>query len=141
VLVTEARFGSGALITARLALEYDREVMAVPGSIYSASSQGTNSLLAEGARLVSSTSDIFDELNLPRLNSQAQLLQVKPSSQPEAAIIRLLSKGPSHIDEIVRSTGMATSTVSSTLAMMEIKGWVLQVEPMTYTATTMIKNN
>jgi len=64
VLVIEAGEGSGALITANLALDYNREVMAVAGSIFLPGAIGGNQLIKEGARLVTSTSDIFDALGI-----------------------------------------------------------------------------
>jgi DNA processing protein len=132
VVVTEARKGSGALITAKLALDYNRDVFAVPGSIYSPNSLGTNSLIGEGAKLVTSAGDVLEEINLfPAVSSNSKN-DIKAGNHTEALLLEALAKEPMHIDEMVRSTGLATSEVSSTLTLMEIKGWIVQVGVMCY---------
>jgi len=132
VLVVEAGETSGAMITARLALEQNREVFAIPGSILSPASRGTNYLIQEGAKLVSDYTDILEELNLTAVAHQMELKEVIPSSDTEALLLKQLSAEPTHIDEVCRSSGLSTSTVSSTLAMMELKGLVKQVGAMNY---------
>jgi len=133
ILVTEARKESGALITAKIGVDCNREVFAVPGSIYSLNSQGANQLIGEGAKLVTGVDDILEELNLPALNSQQHLEFVLPENSPEARIARVLTREPHHIDSIVRLTGLATALVSSALTVMELKGIVKQTGVMTYT--------
>jgi DNA processing protein len=130
VLVIEAKEKSGALITASLALEQNREVFAVPGSIFSPNSKGTNRLIQEGAKLVSKASDIFEELNL--VTTQPEILVEVPADPSEASIFERLSREPMHVDEICRLSQLPISTVTSTLAMMELKGLVKQVSPMNY---------
>ena len=132
VLVVEAGETSGAMITARLALEQNREVFAIPGSILSPASRGTNYLIQEGAKLVSDYTDILEELNLTAVTHQIELKEVIPSSDTEALLLKQLSAEPTHIDEVCRSSGLSTSTVSSTLTMMELKGLVKQVGTMNY---------
>lgn len=132
VLVVEADETSGAMITARLALEQDREVFAIPGSILSPASRGTNRLIQEGAKLVRSYTDILEELNLTTVAQQLELKEVIPPSDTEALLLGQLSTEPTHIDEVCVSTGLPMATVSSTLAMMEIKGLVKQVGNMNY---------
>jgi len=132
VLIVEAGETSGAMITARLALEQNREVFAIPGSILSPASRGTNYLIQEGAKLVSDYTDILEELNLTAVAHQIELKEVIPSSDTEALLLKQLSAEPTHIDEVCRSSGLSTSTVSSTLTMMELKGLVKQVGTMNY---------
>ncbi len=132
VLVIEADETSGAMITARLALEQDREVFAVPGSILSPLSRGTNRLIQEGAKLVCNCNDILEELNLTAVAEQLELKEVIAPSETEAVLLKELSAEPVHIDEVCRRSGLPVSTVSSTLAMMEIKGMVKQVSGMSY---------
>jgi len=132
VLVVEADETSGAMITARLALEQNREVFAVPGSILSPASNGTNRLIQEGAKLVRNYTDILEELNLTAVAQQMELKEVIPASDTEALLLKQLSAEPTHIDEVCCSTGLAVSTVSSTLSMMELKGLVKQVGNMNY---------
>jgi len=132
VLVVEANETSGAMITAHLAVEQNREVFAVPGSILSSASRGTNHLIQEGAKLVRSYTDILEELNLTAVAHQIELKEIIPSSDTEALLLKLLSAEPTHIDEVCRSSGLPTSTVSSTLTMMELKGLVKQMGNMNY---------
>jgi DNA processing protein len=132
VLVVEGDVDSGALITARKALDQNREVFAVPGSIYAASYRGANQLIREGnARLVNRAEDILEELNLTTTIQQAELCQVT-ADPTEARLLRLLSSQPIHIDEMQRASGLAVADVSSRLALLEMKGAVRQIGSMSY---------
>lgn len=132
ILVVEAGETSGALITAHLALEQNREVFAIPGSILSPASSGTNHLIQERAKLVHSYSDILEELNLTAVAHQIGLKEIIPASDTESLLLKQLCAEPTHIDEVCRSSGLPVPTVSSTLAMMELKGLVKQVGAMNY---------
>jgi DNA processing protein len=132
VLVVEAGESSGALITAHLALEQNREVFAIPGSILSPTSQGTNQLIQEGAKLVRHYRDILEELNLTAVAQQIEMKELMPATDTESLLLKRLSAEPVHIDEICRTSGLPISTVSSTLTMMELKGLVKQVGSMNY---------
>ena len=132
VLVIEAGKTSGALITANLALEQNREVFAIPGSILSPASRGTNHLIQEGAKLVHDHIDILEELNLTAVAQQIEMKEIIPESETEAQLMKQLSAEPIHIDEVCRSSGLPVSEVSSTLAMMELKGLVKSVGGMKY---------
>ncbi len=132
VLVVEGDVKSGAMITARLALEQNREVFAVPGSIFSPQSRGTNSLIQEGAKLVQRVEDVLEELNLTMVPQQMEMKELIPATDTEAALLRHISKEPVHIDDVCRQSGLPVSTVSSVLAMLELKGLVRQMGPMAY---------
>ena len=132
VLVVEAGERSGALITAQQAMEQNREVFAVPGSILSPVSQGTNRLIQEGAKLVRNHTDILEELNLTIVVQQAEIKEFSPANEVESAILKQLGPEPNHIDEICRRSGLTMSEVSSTLAMLELKGIARQVGSMNY---------
>ncbi len=132
VLVVEAGESSGALITANLALEQNREVLAVPGSILSPASRGTNHLIQEGAKAVRDYMDILEELNLTAVAQQMEMKEIIPASDEESILLKQLSTEPTHVDEVCRSSGLPVSTVSSTLAMMELKGLVKSVGSMKY---------
>lgn len=132
VLVVEADETSGAMITANLALEQNREVFAIPGSILAPSSRGTNHLIQEGAKLVRDYTDILEELNLTTVARQIEMREVIPASETESLLLKHLGAEPVHIDEVCRSSGLPAATVSSTLAMMELKGLVKQLGPMSY---------
>jgi DNA processing protein len=132
VLVTEGDVDSGALITVKWALEQNREVFAVPGNIFSPASRGVNRLIKEGAKLVSDVQDILEELNLTMIPKQLEMRALVPENETESLILKHLSFEPTHIDEVCRSSCLPIATVSSTLAMMELKGLVRQMGGMNY---------
>ncbi|MBM3941968.1 MAG: DNA-protecting protein DprA [SAR202 cluster bacterium] len=132
-LVIEAGEGSGALWTVRHALEQDREVFCVPGSIFSPASLMTNRLIQEGAKLVSNYTDVLEELNLTTV--ARQLPMTLPQNVPDDAaglLLAQLDHEPMHIDDILRRTSLPITTVSSTLTLMELQGRVKQVGCMHY---------
>jgi DNA processing protein len=139
VLVVEAGERSGALITAHQAVEQNREVFAIPGSILSPTSKGTNRLIQEGAKLVRNYADILEELNLTIVVQQMEIKEFSPADEVESAILKQLTTEPSHIDEICRHSGLPMSEVSSTLAMLELKGIAKQVGNMNYVLAQGIK--
>jgi DNA processing protein len=132
VLVVEADEASGAIITAHMALEQNREVFAIPGSVLSPMSRGTNRLIQEGAKLVRNCTDILEELNLSTGVQQLKLEEPEPASDTESLLLQQLGPEPVHIDQICRNSGLAVATVSSNLAIMELKGMVRQVSAMNY---------
>ncbi|MFC1900738.1 DNA-processing protein DprA [Chloroflexota bacterium] len=139
VLVVEAGESSGAIITANLALEQNREVFAIPGSVLSLASRGTNKLIQAGAKLVHDYTDILEELNLTAVAHQIEMKDILPTSDTEAQLLKKMSAEPAHIDELCRLSGLPVSTVSSTLAMMELKGMVKQVGAMNYSLAREIR--
>ncbi|HEY7833068.1 MAG TPA: DNA-processing protein DprA [Ktedonobacterales bacterium] len=134
VLVTEAPADSGALITTRFAAEQGRDVLAVPGNITARSSFGSNRLIQDGARLVLETADVLAELNLHLVPQQLELREVLPENATEGRLLDLLaaSGDPLHADELCRASGLPIAEVSGTLMMLELKGLVRQMAPMTY---------
>jgi len=131
-LVVEAPEKSGAIITANHALAQNREVFAVPGSIFSTNSIGPNNLIRSGAKLVSSAQDILEELNLKNLAENITAQKILPETPEEEAILKILSHEPLPIDQIVQQTKLDTATINSTLAMMEIKGKIKNLGGMQY---------
>ncbi len=131
-IVVEAAETSGALITSDRALEQGREVFAVPGSIFAKSSLGTHRLLKEGATLVTSAQDVLEALNLKMVAAHSEARAVIPEDPTEAKLFVLLSNEPTHIDYLVRECGLPVAQVSSTLALMELKGMIRQIAGMQY---------
>jgi DNA processing protein len=132
-LVVEAGKRSGALITADYALEQGREVFALPGNANSPKSAGTNRLIQEGAaKLVMSVEDILEELNLTLVEQHEQVRMIVPEDEKEAQILQCISTEPIHVDDIREKTSLPIAEVTSTLAMMELKGMVRQVGGMNY---------
>lgn len=143
VVVVEAGLDSGALITARLALDQGREVFAVPGSVFDGRSSGTNKLLKEGAKLVESVDDILEECSswfkeLSKISRHKASKNDVPTSDAssdheqalgdnETKILQNLTDKPQHIDSICEKTGLSCATVLSVLTMLEIRGWVRQL--------------
>jgi DNA processing protein len=133
VLLIEGDLKSGGLITANCALDQGRDVFAVPGSIFSSQSRGTNLKIAKGeARLVQRVEDILEELNLTMVPQQLEMQELVPATDTEAQVLRHITKEPVHIDAVCRDSGLPAATVSSVLAMMELKGLVRETGGKTY---------
>lgn len=121
VLVIEAGEKSGSLITANCALEQNREVFAVPGSIFSSQSIGTNLLIKQGAQLVSSQNDILTALNfMPSSSKQTTLPQFE--NETEKTIYSLLTLEPAHIDALAKKCCLDSNNISAILSLMELRG-------------------
>lgn len=133
-LVVEAGKESGALLTARHALEQGRDVFAVPGSILAAGSKGVNALIRDGAKPVASAEDILQELNLNMVTEFVEAREVLPESDTEARLLGRMAAEPVHVDELARATGLPIAEVNSALLMMELKGKVRHVGGMNYVA-------
>jgi len=131
-VVVEAGQSSGALITADFAAEHGRDVFAVPGSIFARGSRGTNELIEQGAKVVRDVADVLEELNLTMVSEQAQARAIIPDNETEALLLDHLSSEPVHVDYLGRAVDLPIAQVTSTLALMELKGMVRQVGGMSY---------
>lgn len=131
-LVVEAAEESGALITAQCALEQNREVFAVPGSIFSPVSAGPNKLIKMGAKTVTATIDILETLNLANAVNFAENRKSLPASPEEEKIIANLSLEPTHIDKIILASGLDAAKIGAILTLMEMKGMVKNLGGMNY---------
>jgi DNA processing protein len=143
-IIIEAGLNSGALITARAALENNSEVMAVPGKIDSPLSKGTHQLLKQGARLVESVDDVMDALGYigEQLQSHVSEAAVKASEKVEAllfdasqlnlsdderAIYKCLSKEPLQIDQIIADANLPPGNINASLISLRLKGLIKQL--------------
>jgi DNA processing protein len=138
VVVVEGAQYSGSLITARLAMEFGREVFAVPGNVTQPVSFAPNQLIKQGAKLVTNGEDVIEELPTPvravlvRAEApeaeQRNLLAAASLNSSEKKIYDLLSvDDPKHIDDIVENSGLNSSEVLATLFDLEMKGIVRQL--------------
>ena len=126
LLVVEAAQESGSLITARLALEQNREVFAIPGSIHNPLARGCNALIRQGAKLVETVQDIFEEL------SQYNQISNKTSSKicetaldlEQQKLLNLIGFNPTSVDTLVQDSGWSVETVSSILLVLELQGHI-----------------
>lgn len=143
VIVTEATSRSGSLITARMALEQNREIFAVPGNVTNALTRGPHRLIKEGAKLVENPLDIVEEI-LPMLEPsfQDQLEKQQGALQPQPSVPSLgpeeqhlfdcTSLEPVSLDDLITNCSYAPSEVMSILLSLEIKGLIKQIPGLQY---------
>jgi DNA processing protein len=122
-LVIEAAEKSGSLITAFLSLDYNREVFAVPGSIFSDLSRGTHMLLKKGAVPVTSAQDILALLPMPAptYTQDTQSSALPPLPEPELLVYKTLSHEGLHIDALAKITKLPMNELTSLLMLLELK--------------------
>ena len=132
VLVIEAALGSGSLITARSGMDQGREVMALPGSIHSPLSKGCHRLIRDGATLVESVQDVWQQL-APQLTRFRELpgpsaAEIDQIVDPEAdPVLFALLSGPAGIDAIAAAIGLTAAEVSSILGRRELEGRIVRL--------------
>jgi DNA processing protein len=128
VVIVEARQDGGAMITARLALEYGREVFAVAGPVHASGSEGPHALVRDGARLVTSARDVLEDLGLSFPRSAASWTQdalsppTPPLSPDERRVLEILQAEPMLLDRIARLAGMPASAATAVLSRLELAG-------------------
>lgn len=123
-LVIEAGDRSGSLITARLALESGRDVFAVPGSIFSSVSAGTNRLISLGARIVTTAEDIKEELGIAKVSQKTKITL----SDIENRIFERIRIGDSAVDSLVEKLSMPSGDLFALLTNLEIKGIIKKID-------------
>jgi DNA processing protein len=129
VLVVEAALHSGSLITARLAAELGREVMAIPGSIHAPVARGCHRLIRDGARLVESAQDVLEELRIDALECAVQRPTIGPTiaanssdcaSPGDAMLLQAIGYDPVDLDTLAQRTGLAPGSLSARLLQLEL---------------------
>jgi len=133
VVVVEGHYDSGAMITAKYALDQGREVFAVPGNVGLDQSKGPHWLIKQGAKLIESVEDVLDELNMVLPEKGVPKMATKKTKDysnlpaEEQRIIKALSSEPKYIDNISAESGLSISEVSSRLMMLEVKKIIRQL--------------
>jgi len=135
VVVVEATEKSGALITANVALEQGRDVMAVPGQITALYSRGSNNLIKQGAAVVLGAGDIMAELGMGMLfaahaNDTSGHLKM---NEDELLLSRLIEYEPVSVEMLVQKTGLPAGQVLTALMFLEMKGLIKQMPGRLYT--------
>ena len=126
LLVVEAAKESGSLITARMALEQNREVFAIPGSIHNPLARGCNALIREGAKLVETTQDILEEFNQYIQQDKNNYLATSQTTLDleQQTLLNRVMFSPTSIDKLVEDSGLSVEIVSSMLLILELQGYV-----------------
>ncbi|WP_131782680.1 DNA-processing protein DprA [Legionella gresilensis] len=125
-LVVEAAIKSGSLITARLALEQNREVMAIPGSINNPQARGCHHLLQQGAKLVTSINDILSELGIKSVSSENKEPSINLATNHKN-LVKCLGFETATIDQITQRSGLSIEKVICDLAELELQGIIKAV--------------
>jgi len=123
ILVIEAGEKSGTLITARMALDYGREVLAVPGPINSLNSVGTNKLIRDGATPITKSEDILEALGFKFSDEERRKNLFGDALPEEKKILKILAE-PMSRDDLIREIGLGIAEANAVLSQMEIKGLI-----------------
>jgi DNA processing protein len=127
VVVVESRYRGGSLITARLAADRGVPVMAVPGSVMSPSSEGTNRLIADGAAPVLDSGEVLVALGLARPSSAGQRRERRPMpARDDRVVLELLGSDALSLDSIALRSGQPLADVAVALGRLEAAGWVVR---------------
>jgi len=126
LLVVEAAKQSGSLITARMALEQNREVFAIPGSIHNPLARGCNALIREGAKLVETTQDILEELSQYYQQDEQALAATMQSTLDleQQTLLNLIMFSPTSIDHLVENAGQSVEIIASMCLILELQGYI-----------------
>lgn len=126
LLVVEAARDSGSLITARMALEQNREVFAIPGSIHNPLARGCNALIRQGAKLVETVQDILEELSQYNHKDEKILIPEVQSTLDleQQTLLNLIMFGSTSVDSLVENTGQSVEIISSMLLIFELQGYI-----------------
>ena len=124
VLIIEAEERSGTLITARLTTEYNRDLLAVPGSIFSPNSKGTNKLLKAGATPITCSEDVLEALGFELPKDEEKQARLFLDLSPEEKKVMDLLREPMPRDDLIRALSFPIPKANAMLSIMEIKGLI-----------------
>lgn len=125
-LIIEAKELSGSLITARLTVEYNRELLVVPGSIFSEESKGTHQFLRLGATAITSADDILVALGLQKRESSETLTSLREDLSDEEKRVIEIAHTPLSRDELIEALELPITEANILLSAMEIKGLIIE---------------
>ena len=131
VLAVEAPLKSGTLITTRLAGEYKKKVYAVPGSVFSRLSAGTNNLIHKGAKIVRSADDILKEFEVnSKINLGEKNKNTNSLNKEEALVFNFINKAPEavHVDKIIQSTKLSSDRVYEIIAGLMLQDYIKETD-------------
>jgi len=126
VLIIEAREKSGSLITAKLTVEYNRDLLVVPGSIFSAESKGTHQFLRLGATAITSPEDILVALGVAKREDAETLASLRADLSPEELRVIEVLNAPLSRDELIQALELPITDANVLLSTMEIKGLLVE---------------
>jgi DNA processing protein len=131
-IVVEAPVKSGALSTAKYALELGREVYAVPGDALRENTKGSNGLIASGAIPLIDPQELIQAIFPAKKARRGDQNLIKPHNNEEAMIIKALSRGTRHVDELVAETKLSAETAQAALVALEMRGVIASLGNMRY---------
>lgn len=130
-LIVEAPVKSGALITADFAMEQGHDVLCLPGAITSPASWGTNTLIKEGATIITCIDDVFDAIGIPAPSDDAHDT-MNALSKNERLVLEHITPQGTHIDTIIKESTLQTSAVLQAITTLEMHGRILETAPSIY---------
>lgn len=125
-LIIEAKEKSGSLITAKLVTEYNRDLLVVPGSIFSAESKGTHQFLRLGATAATSPEDILIALGITKREGPLSLNELREDLSPDELSVFEITHSPVSRDELIETLGLPVTEANVLLSTMEIKGLIVE---------------
>ncbi len=126
VVVIEAMEKSGTLITANYGAEQGKEVFALPGNINSLYSKGTNLLIRDGAKIITSIEDILEEITYEEKNMEK--IKLSFDSKEQETIFKEILKGPKSVDELVGVTDLKADIINTVLTILELNGYIIEIK-------------
>lgn len=132
VIIIEAKESSGTLITAKHALEQNRDVFALPGSIFSETSIGPLNLITQGAIPITSSQTILSHYPSESVNIESSVTQENPLTPTEEKILKFFGDSIISIDELIKKTELTSNIILPSIAMLSLKGSITKIDDLHY---------